>query len=883
MTVEEFKSSRISVTQPPRTLDVQKFAESRASELESLHSIVANRLNNDFRSQRNKRRRTTGHDNRLTKKKVRKRRKLGLIDEVEPSASDKDQKKKKVPRRVLRRIELTSNPERGFCTTGDGTKRLRTHLWHAKRFLMAKRWGFYLPQGLQGRGKGSRALLRLFENGALVHDASYLCAVQLEGPENSLLSILRMVLVPTRSVCLEELSTSVLSGVCYGSAMLHHVGAPFSQLIAPVTYMWRPLIKKDIEIEAEKVSIPAGSSTTCSSTCDSPFRKLWLWIHAAAYSEGFDALRCASQKQMDESHESSISVNCFPLEGQLAKLEVMGSKAVKVLQKILCPVFSETSEGSLRLTKCTALEDSTETQIQKSLILEHAQHLPSGAILSLTVKDPRDLPKKGIESVSEAQSTTTTTLEGDVQVNNSDEPATLTEFPDKNKEIISSLWSKTEANSVLLSDSKDLWNIQNVLNPPVEENLLCMEKHQRRMAFYNLDNTNSGVLSSESMKKSSRSCPILLLKDNDQRGSCARVSVILPLSWVKAFWVPLLSSGARAIGFREKHQIACDVGLPSFPFDFPDCKAYSSFMANEAAVSDKKLELRPPAMRPPRVPIPPPWDSVRFAIEEGLTSDADIQASREKVFSGEKGLDNSLVDTNIKSCDSTTLERDDSFFEGLIARTSNILTDYLSEIHGGHLLLFPSAAATRKKVFAEMLNIEGKVSQKPKVANQILVDRKLCFLRVHLCAYKEGVFEEGAVICSPRLSDLSLWVSRSDDQEEGGLQIPQSSIRSYYTQQPSGKWELQKPEDPVARESHRRPIGFVTTGFVRGSGKPVAEAFCEASSLAELRREQWEGMERNQKEEQEIFVVVRNLRSAAYRLALATIVLEQQEEDVEFM
>ncbi|XP_058085178.1 ribonucleases P/MRP protein subunit POP1-like isoform X3 [Magnolia sinica] len=100
-------------------------------------------------------------------------------------------------------------------------------------------------------------------------------------------------------------------------------------------------------------------------------------------------------------------------------------------------------------------------------------------------------------------------------------------------------------------------------------------------------------------------------------------------------------------------------------------------------------------------------------------------------------------------------------------------------------------------------------------------------------------------------------------------------------QQQSGKWELQIPEDPVARQSHRWPIGFVKTGFVRGSTKPVAEAFCEAALLARLRGEQWSEMQ--EKGRPEIFVLVRNLRSAAYRLALATIVVEQQVEDMEFM
>ncbi|MCD9643701.1 hypothetical protein HAX54_031358 [Datura stramonium] len=72
---------------PPHTLNVHKFAESRASELESLHSIRKERLSNDFRSQRSKRRRTTGHDNR-----VRKKQKTGEDNVNNPYHLKKDKK-----------------------------------------------------------------------------------------------------------------------------------------------------------------------------------------------------------------------------------------------------------------------------------------------------------------------------------------------------------------------------------------------------------------------------------------------------------------------------------------------------------------------------------------------------------------------------------------------------------------------------------------------------------------------------------------------------------------------------------------------------------------------------------------------------------------------
>lgn len=134
---------------PPHELHVWKFAESRAPEIEGLHSIIAGRMDNNFKSQRNKRRRTTGHDNRVARKKFRKRSidGLGHAGKIDSMGNDE----KKVSRRVRRSIELKKNLPTGYVTSGDGTKRLRTHVWHAKRFKMEKLWGFYIPLGLHGR------------------------------------------------------------------------------------------------------------------------------------------------------------------------------------------------------------------------------------------------------------------------------------------------------------------------------------------------------------------------------------------------------------------------------------------------------------------------------------------------------------------------------------------------------------------------------------------------------------------------------------------------------------------------------------------------------------------------------------------------------------
>ncbi|WJZ95097.1 hypothetical protein VitviT2T_013890 [Vitis vinifera] len=728
MVTDGFKRS--SIAPPPRSLNVEKFAESRAFELEALHSIVANRVNNNFRSQRNKRRRTTGYDNRDANKRFRKRERIGVVDKGNVGALEKDEKK--VPRRIRRRVELRRNPEHGYSTSGDGTKRLRTHVWHAKRFTMTKLWGFYLPLGLQGR------------HGALVHDACYHIALQLEGPEDSLLSILSMVLVPSPSAHSEDIPRSVLSGAVYGRAMLHHVGAPGSKSIAPVTYMWRPLQKKDIGIGAEHHNVDSVNSTRTNECCSS-FRQLWVWMHASAFNEGYDALKFACQELMDET---GILINCFSLEANLLNWN-----------------------------------------------LEHEEQIPSCAILSLTVDDPHNLPEKKTTVVPEVASNR---VLGDASENEA-----------------------METTSLVGNQDMDLWDASNGLSPPVEEDVLCMEKHHQHLGFFCLSESQSGILNTSSDVQHG-SCPILLLKNNNQKGMIGW-SIILPLSWVKAFWIPLVNNGAHAIGLRE-HWIACEVELPYFPSDFPDTDAYSSFMATEAT-SDEKEKLRPPSMRALGVPIPPPWVSVRLGFDK---------------------VSSSLGDTRpcVETC-------------------------------------------TR-----DVANDEAKLSQNLNGPNQMNYERKLCFLRVLLHAYKEGSFKKGAVVCALHLSDISMRTSRSKSTE-AGLQIPQSSVRSYFKEQSSGKWELQIPEDTVTRESNRWPIGLVTTvvfhiilfyiwyPFMCGK-KLKAEALCEAILLARLREEQWNEMPMKERRK-EIYVLVRNLRSTAYRLALATIIIEQQEEDVEFM
>lgn len=71
------------------------------------------------------------------------------------------------------------------------------------------------------------------------------------------------------------------------SLQLYHMDSSASHLIAPVKYMWHPMRSEGVECK----NLSNSESDILS------VRKLWIWIHAAAFHEGCNALRAACEKQ----------------------------------------------------------------------------------------------------------------------------------------------------------------------------------------------------------------------------------------------------------------------------------------------------------------------------------------------------------------------------------------------------------------------------------------------------------------------------------------------------------------------------------------------------------------------------------------------------------
>lgn len=200
-------------------------------------------------------------------------------------------------------------------------------------------------------------------------------------------------------------------------------------------------------------------------------------------------------------------------------------------------------------------------------------------------------------------------------------------------------------------------------------------------------------------------------------------------------------------------------GMPCFPFDFPDCKAYSMFMSSVAEETNQAAELRPPSMRPPRIPIPPPWDCIRSSVEEGPSIMGNSQ-SVEKLQKCSEGSapSTSAVDSQMGTRSLDTSRNTGLPFQGSIARTSDALAYFLKNIRCTHLLLFPKTKMS-KTAFCELMD-KHAIEWVPRSINKLSPDRPLYFTRVLLHSYRKGAFEEGAVVCAPISTDLLILASR---------------------------------------------------------------------------------------------------------------------------
>ncbi|KXN88226.1 Ribonucleases P/MRP protein subunit POP1 [Leucoagaricus sp. SymC.cos] len=341
----------------PSAIDVEKFAEARAFEIDAMEKAMETASGASTQRAwqvlpRHLRRRAASHDVRRVPGRLRKKAKA----EMDPT------RKKLVSRKLPKagRNKITTKTDSFLKRQRDKTW-LETHIWHAKRMKMENMWGYRLV--LHPTEKCFRPSHRASVQGSILHDASYFATLEMKGPQLVLVAILEFVCdvqSPSPGAIRFVLGSRVLNTHLYGCGAY-----PFG-LLGPATVMWRPII-------------------TQTKTDTNRPRTLWLRIHPLIFNDVTRELQKATSDILARPRSSTeeIEVEITDLRGQVNAFEIMGPKSSQVLKGAL----TAASSGD---------ERADFTKFWSSLsAVQTPGSIPRNTVIGFTAIDPRlNFPSK---------------------------------------------------------------------------------------------------------------------------------------------------------------------------------------------------------------------------------------------------------------------------------------------------------------------------------------------------------------------------------------------------------------------------------------------------------------------------------------------------------
>ncbi|XP_029359366.1 ribonucleases P/MRP protein subunit POP1 [Echeneis naucrates] len=491
---------------------------------------------------------------------------------------------------------------------------LETHIWHAKRFHMVKKWGYCL--GDRPTYKCYRPCYRAMSTHCLLQDLSYYCCIELQGEEDKLLAALSQLTSkeagPTFAAAL------CLSGQRQGSVVVYRAGCYPSQPLGSVTFLWRPstqgsthrqlwiwahpTIKQDLLPELQSVCqcceavvppvvplvIPA-ESTPIPEPGESPEDKPMPRTKRKQNCKDAggppakkilgDGTRSLTTPVTWRSSSTGIVINDLTME--IVRYRLIGPQSHSVLAETLeaatdCDEVNKSQPSTLWWPEHCKDESKMKLhQLQADIFhilkgIYSTGELPSGTVLGLAVDDPRlTLPTKKVKALPHVQ-----------QIQEEEE--------EKRRELMlrgvpqhccqSFLWEKSVRDNA--TDNK--------------------------ISEQDLNRMRSEVLvpgSRLSPTPLQGRVPILLIHQpgkqlgHEMRSWGAGWDLLLPKGWGMAFWVPLVYRGVHIGGLNMSLKHAQNKGTPHFPHDYPDCPAGIRFQEEQEIDLLVKFKRRPPAKR----------------------------------------------------------------------------------------------------------------------------------------------------------------------------------------------------------------------------------------------------------------------------------------------
>ncbi|XP_034089279.1 ribonucleases P/MRP protein subunit POP1 isoform X2 [Gymnodraco acuticeps] len=488
---------------------------------------------------------------------------------------------------------------------------LETHIWHAKRFHMVKKWGYCL--GNKPTYKCYRSCHRAMSGHCLLQDLSYYCCIELRGEEEKLLASLSQLTGketgPTFAAAL------CLSGRRQGSVVVYRAGQYPTQPLGPVTFLWRPrsqeltnrqlwiwahpTIKQDLLLELQMVCQCCDPVVPPVVTPAEVFPTLQLEPKPEKTSDAKQITETKRKRKCKDAsgppakkilgdgtrspstpvtwNSSSNRIVISDLTMEIVRYRLIGPQSFSVL--------AETMEAAteINISKPSHLWWPEQCKSESKMNLHQQQthvfhilkgifstgELPSGTVLGLTVDDPRlTLPTKKVKALPCVR------------------PAQ--EMDEKRRELM--LQGVPE-----LCCQSDLWE-QSVRSNVADNKTSEQELNRMR---------NEVLVPGSRLSPTPPQgrVPILLVQQpgkqvgNEMSSWGAGWDLLLPKGWGMAFWVPLVYRGVRIGGLNMSLKHSQNKGAPHFPHDYPDCPAGVRFQEEQEAELLAKFKRRPPAKR----------------------------------------------------------------------------------------------------------------------------------------------------------------------------------------------------------------------------------------------------------------------------------------------
>ncbi|XP_014248234.1 ribonucleases P/MRP protein subunit POP1 [Cimex lectularius] len=453
---------------------------------------------------------------------------------------------------------------------------LETHIWHAKRFFMATKWGYKVP--LRPADKSYRACYRAAANHCLIQDISYYNCLEISGNLDVIMSGLKRHVNKEESVD----SAFLLNGSREGSVFFYRRDSYPRGAIGEVKFFWRPGDPK----------------------------KIWLWVHPSFFDELIDEFVgtfCLSQidlidKQSDKLPRRILRIYSGDVQMKniiLNRFRLLGPMSQAIVSKALIPLQCENriiedwvSEFYNQDNK-NSLKEQEQYWDKMKLFTSPAQLTPR-IIVPITIYDTRiTLPEFRTKAKNESISTEEVKLE----------------------DLTSPIWD-------------------DVLRERITEERLTPKKIDEIRSQKLVPGVNFETGKKINVNVNSPAFPVLAIQSPGSQSSEKRLGfgcgwdLICPAGYGMAVWLSLILNGGRAGGLREAESHLREAASLGIPPDTLSGQWEDKQKKDEAKARHFRI---PPAKRPNYVKlgVPSPFHAPWHLLVREWSSTEDFYILRD--------------------------------------------------------------------------------------------------------------------------------------------------------------------------------------------------------------------------------------------------------------